>query len=487
MYSSAVRKTPGIFSDLDDDGTMELIIAYSASGPSTTLYVWEIPRTGGGPASSQWPMFNNDSAHSGRQNGTRIEPPPDEISPVSAITSPKDGSTVTGKVTAVISAADNMSVTRVELYVDEILLSADTTEPYSIQWDTTAVSNGSHTLLAIAHDAAGNTGPSIPISVSVFNDTTAPDPPALISPTDGFVSESATPTFEWMSISDTSGVSYHLQLDNNPDFLSPEIDVDNLSNPSYTTVQELTDGTYNWRVLALDGAGNTSTWSEVRTITVSIQTCIPAVPMVNVLPASQSAQAGITLAYTVSVINTDTANCPASTFYLDRNLPIDWTGTLSTKSLILQPGETGKPALSVTSAANALPGSYGLSVLVSDIAGTTLNGSSEASYTVIEPQGDNESPADPTGLLADLKLKQVNLTWNSASDNVGVSGYQIWRNGNVIGETTATNFIDREISADETYTYQVVAYDAAGNTSGPSNSAIVEYGGKVNPGKGNQK
>jgi cellulose 1,4-beta-cellobiosidase len=84
-------------------------------------------------------------------------------------------------------------------------------------------------------------------------------------------------------------------------------------------------------------------------------------------------------------------------------------------------------------------------------------------------------------------LKHVNLSWNSATDNVGVAGYQIWRNGVVIGETTVNSFVDRSISSGGTYTYHVDAYDAVGNVSGPSNSLTLDFVSKTNQGKGKGK
>ena len=72
------------------------------------------------------------------------------------------------------------------------------------------------------------------------------------------------------------------------------------------------------------------------------------------------------------------------------------------------PGQTGQAALSVSSADDAAPGSYSVSVMVSDVAGSEHNGSGDASYTVLAPTGDSEPPSAPTGLAADLKLKHVN-------------------------------------------------------------------------------
>ncbi|HSM38247.1 MAG TPA: DNRLRE domain-containing protein, partial [Candidatus Limnocylindrales bacterium] len=88
---------------------------------------------------------------------------------------------------------------------------------------------------------------------------------------------------------------------------------------------------------------------------------------------------------------------------------------------------------------------------------------------------DNEPPSAPTGLdAAAPSSNRVDLTWNAATDNVGVTGYEIWRDGSLV--TTVgqqTTFSDLGRAADTTYQYQVRARDAAGNVSAPSNTATV--------------
>ena len=63
---------------------------------------------------------------------------------------------------------------------------------------------------------------------------------------------------------------------------------------------------------------------------------------------------------------------------------------------------------------------------------------------------------------------------------MGVTGYRIWRNGAVLAEITGTSSFDRAISPGETYTYRIVAFDAAGNVSGSSNSVAVSVSDKTN-------
>jgi hypothetical protein len=373
----------------------------------------------------------------------------------------------------VIAASDNVGVTRVELYLDDALIATDTSEPYSILWDSATVSNGSHTLLARAYDAAANVGPSLPITVVVENDATPPSPPALVLPADGIASTNPTPVFGWLDVDDPSGVRYRLQVDNSSGFSSPEIDVSDLESITYTPAQALGDGTYSWRVLAVDGAGNAGAWSEVRTLTIDTQPCSPDEPAVIVSPASQSANAGTTLEYSVSVTNTDSENCSSTNFSLNRTLPTGWTGMLSPNSLTLPPGQTGQATLSVSSADDAAPGNYGLNVATTDATGSTHNGSSDAEYTVLESPEDSEPPTAPTGLSAKAKGKNVGLSWNAATDNVGVIGYTVWRDGTPIGNAAKPSYLDNTVSAGATYIYQVEAYDEAGNTSALSNQVII--------------
>jgi chitodextrinase len=77
-----------------------------------------------------------------------------------------------------------------------------------------------------------------------------------------------------------------------------------------------------------------------------------------------------------------------------------------------------------------------------------------------------------------LKGKQVTLSWSAATDNVAVAGYHILTNGAPTGTTTSRSWAVTGLSAGVTYTFSVIAYDAAGNFSAPSNSVIVKLGGK---------
>lgn len=94
----------------------------------------------------------------------------DVTKPTVAMTAPAGGATLTGTATLSATATDNVGVTKVEFYrAGTTLINTDTTSPYSITWDTTAVANGTYSLTAKAYDQAGNTQTSTAVSVTVNN------------------------------------------------------------------------------------------------------------------------------------------------------------------------------------------------------------------------------------------------------------------------------------------------------------------------------
>jgi uncharacterized lipoprotein YddW (UPF0748 family) len=88
-----------------------------------------------------------------------------------------------------------------------------------------------------------------------------------------------------------------------------------------------------------------------------------------------------------------------------------------------------------------------------------------------EYQSEAVAPSVPTGLQAQaLAHDQIALTWTPSTDNVGVAGYRIHRDGAVVGFSTTASFTDADLTANKRYTYTVSAYDTSGNKSGTSTS-----------------
>ncbi|ROO86974.1 carbohydrate binding protein with CBM6 domain [Actinocorallia herbida] len=87
---------------------------------------------------------------------------------------------------------------------------------------------------------------------------------------------------------------------------------------------------------------------------------------------------------------------------------------------------------------------------------------------------DTVAPSAPTGLAASATTSgSTALTWNAATDNVGVTSYQVLRNGTAVGTTATTSYTDTGLSAGTAYSYTVKARDAAGNSSAASSALSV--------------
>ncbi len=95
---------------------------------------------------------------------------PDATPPAAKITNIAPGATVSYTVSVNAFANDTSGIAKVEFYSDDTLIGVDTTPQYSIVWDTTTTTDGSHELSAKAYDNTGNTTVSKLITVVVDND-----------------------------------------------------------------------------------------------------------------------------------------------------------------------------------------------------------------------------------------------------------------------------------------------------------------------------
>ncbi|WP_330242065.1 cellulase family glycosylhydrolase [Streptomyces sp. NBC_00525] len=87
---------------------------------------------------------------------------------------------------------------------------------------------------------------------------------------------------------------------------------------------------------------------------------------------------------------------------------------------------------------------------------------------------DTEAPTAPTGLtVTGTTASSVSLSWQAASDDTGVTGYDVYRGATKAGTTTGTTYTDTGVTAGTSYTYTVRARDAAGHTSTPSASVTA--------------
>jgi len=217
--------------------------------------------------------------------------------------------------------------------------------------------------------------------------------------------------------------------------------------------------------------------------------CRPSLPLVSLSPVSQNAAPGGILTYSISVTNTDSINCAQTVFDLRHSVPYGWTGSVSPSSLGLLPGGNGQATLSVTSPLASIAGNYTAGAEVWDVSQPTRTASASGTYSVVF-QTDATPPTAPGALSATARRKGVSLSWSPSQDNVGVSGYRVFRNGVMMATVTSLSWVDGSTTTGAGYQYFVEAFDAAQNLSAPSNTATVggsTSGGGSGGGKGGPK
>jgi parallel beta-helix repeat protein len=81
---------------------------------------------------------------------------------------------------------------------------------------------------------------------------------------------------------------------------------------------------------------------------------------------------------------------------------------------------------------------------------------------------DTQAPTVPDQLTGTATSSAVSLSWHASTDNVGVTSYQIFRDGVLVAVLPGTTWTDGNVAPSTTYRYQAAAVDAAGNTSAKS-------------------
>lgn len=131
---------------------------------------------------------------------------------------------------------------------------------------------------------------------------------------------------------------------------------------------------------------------------------------------------------------------------------------------------------------NATAGSHTFKAVATDN-GSASTTSATVSITVTSGPADTTPPSVPTGLNSPAQTSNsVSLSWNASTDNAGgsgVAGYDVYRNGSLVGSPTATSYTDSGLAASTAYNYRVRARDNATNASAQSGqiSATTKTGG----------
>ncbi len=410
--------------DLDGNGQLEVAwIDHNAK-----VYVWDVsaPSTAVAP----WPMFLHDERHTGASLRR-----PEVIAPTTAVTSPSDGTNVGGNVNVMVEANDNVGVVNVELYKDNALLGSSSTSPYTFAWTTTSEAEGPHTFISKAYDAAGNVGTSSAIVLNVDNTGPAAN---ITGPANGAIVQGTTVAIS-ANASDSSGLQkVDFYYDSNS-LVGTDTSAPFTLNWDTSTVS---NGTHNLYVVATDTAGNSNTSAL---ISVIVDNAPPTVALTD--PANGAAVTGV-INFAVNVA--DDVGVQKVQYYRDSNVLL---GTS-----LSAPFNFSWDSTTVTT------GTHTLFAVATDTAGNTAT-STAISVTVDRTLPTVSMTAPSSGALLSGTAVSLSAT---ASDNVGISRVDFYRDSNVLLGTDNTSPYGISWNSTSTtsgaHTIFAIATDTVGNT-----------------------
>ncbi len=338
------------------------------------------------------------------------------------------------------ASTDNVGVTKYEVYRGTTFLGSPTTTSFNV---TSLVSNTRYTMTVLAVDAAGNkSAVSTALSVTtlpfVGTDITPPNVPT------GLVSRNITETgftVAWQAATDNAGVtSYNVY--NGGKYVTT------VSITSYTFSGLIAGTTYSITVMALDAAKNRSPLSaplSVKTTgtTPVLDTTAPTAP--TNLVSSAVSTTGFTVSWTAS---TDNVGVTGYNVYRDGKYVATTTRLTYTFSGLL---------------ANT---TYSITVLAMDAAKnrSVLSAPLSVKTNLVAP--DSIAPTAPTGLVSsNITTTSFVVSWTPATDNIGVTDYNVYRNGTYLATIKTTTYTFTGLVSNTAYNITVLALDAARNRS----------------------
>jgi hypothetical protein len=372
----------------------------------------------------------------------------DTIAPTISFSAPANNSTLTGIATVHVTAIDNVSVTKAELYIDGILEGTDSSSPYLFSLDTTKYSSGSHTLTAKAYDAALNIGQSVNLLVTVENDITPPTV-ALIAPVGGAtIGGNLVVTANASDDVGVTRVDFYLngvlRASGNTAPYGFNLDTSTLAN-----------GTYTFYAIANDAAGHVGESANVA-VNLFNDTIAPSVSAFAI-PATATT-------FVVSV----------SSFTATDNVGV--TGYLITESAAAPTAAAGAwTTTAPTSFYFAGAGTRAAYAWAKDAAGN-VSASRSASVTITLP--DTTAPAvSSLTMPATATALSVSISGITATDNVAVTGYLVSENSTAPtagaagwSVTAPASFTFAGAGSRTAYAW---AKDAAGNVSASRSASVT--------------
>ncbi len=352
------------------------------------------------------------------------------------------------------ASTDNVGVSAYRVYRDGVLAGTVTTTSFTDPGLTNAVA---YKYLVVAVDGAGNASTPAAVSATAggVKDTVPPSaPPNFVA-----AAGDRQVVLTWdASTDDVKVVFYQVFRDGIP-IVAQEART--------FTDTGLTNGqTYTYTVIAHDAGDNTSP--------ASIAAASPGDAQAPTIPGGLAATPGIA---GVSLIwNVATDNVGVTAYKLFRS-----SGG-SGYSLIASPTTPYFADTGLT------PGiTYSYKVGAADAAGNTSGQSAVVTATPLaNGGGDTQAPTVPGTPTVTAGTSQATLSWTGSTDNVGVTGYKVFRSSGggayaQVGAPVGSSYTDTGLVNGTTYSYKVAAVDAAGNTSAQSAAGSAAPGDTTPP------
>jgi chitodextrinase len=359
---------------------------------------------------------------------------------------------VTSATTSSISLAWNPSTDDVRVRGYDVYVKGDRSTVRNTAYTIRGLSCGESVAVEVeAFDKAGNrsSGTGATVSSAPCPDRSPPSAPT------GFRQVATSDTavvVAWVASTDDEGVvGYGIYRSGLPVATSAE--------PSVTLSPLSCGSTYEFAVDAVDAAGNRSSRSPVWVVTSPCATPPPG----DTEPPSKPLTSLGTSTPTSLLLRWQPAVDNVGVHHYDV-----FVATSAVASAQQKVGET--TALSYTFGALACGTDYSLAVRAVDAAGNK-SALAEVPARTLDcltpaPPPDTTPPSDPGNLaVAAATASSIALTWSASTDNVGVTGYGVYRNGTSLPAVTQPGTTVSGLQCGTAYTLSVDAYDAAGNRS----------------------
>jgi chitodextrinase len=340
-------------------------------------------------------------------------------------------------------SSDNVGVTGYGLYRNNTVVGNGSGTTYTfgqLQCDTT------YTLQVDAVDGAGNrsTRASLTATTTACSDTQAPTTPTGLAKTGSTLT---SVSLDWNNSTDNDSVSGYTVYEDGVAVMS--------TTSSNATVNGLACGTsFQFQVDAYDPSNNRS---GKATLTAGTNACAdtsaPSQPGNFRLTATSQTTVGV--AWNAS---TDNVGVTGYNVYLNGTKVTTTSGT----------------ATAYTFLSLACGTTFTLGVEAQDLAGNVSTRATQSAATSACVSADTQAPTVPTGLAKTGGTdSSVSVSWNASTDNVGVTGYGVYRDGASVASTSSTSFTLTSLACGTTYSISVDSFDLAGNRSAKATISVA--------------